>query len=152
MAGRAGALRPTTGTGFDGRIRVRGSPAKRLSRAAYKQRGGHREMTLLCAPLPPYSGVQRRYHLHRARADCASTGVASGHRRPQIQTPFTTAKPPQTGVHHLPRTPRPCVQRSAVHARAARVAHHQGSLQRPYCAGTTLARGALEHRLVCSLA
>lgn len=36
------------GTGFDGRIRVRGSPAKRLSdypKAAYKQRGGHREMT-----------------------------------------------------------------------------------------------------------
>lgn len=31
MADRAGELRPTTGTGFDGRIRVRGSPAKRLS-------------------------------------------------------------------------------------------------------------------------
>ncbi|KAG6362215.1 hypothetical protein INS49_010445 [Diaporthe citri] len=55
MAGRAGELRPTTGTGVDGRIRVRGSPAKRLSHLGRLTDDAvdARETRLLCAPQPP---------------------------------------------------------------------------------------------------
>lgn len=112
-------------------------------------------MTLLCAPNRQLQYCAAAASLVPSTGWMCLNGVASGHRRLQIQTPLMTAKPPHTGVRHVPRTPRLCAHRQFCRYKGPRYTPCYLAIKglgRPYCAGTTLARGALGRRLVCSLA